>query len=78
MALASLMDSVALDSFRLSSIPSSHMALCLWASIDALVASSSSRALFAFSQSSAVSKGGSDAPRSRGHSYGRDGGGDSL
>ena len=33
------------------------MALCLWASLDALVASSSLRALLAFSQSSAASVG---------------------
>ena len=39
-------------------MPSSQMALHLWASMDALVASSSSRALFAFSQSSATSAGG--------------------
>ena len=34
------------------------MALCLWASVYALVASSSLRALLAFSQSSAASVGG--------------------
>ena len=34
------------------------MALCLWASVDALVVSSSLRALLAFSQSSIVSAGG--------------------
>ena len=34
------------------------MALCLWVSMDALVVSSSSRALLAFSQSSIASAGG--------------------
>ena len=34
------------------------MALCLWASMDTLVANSSSRALLEFSQSSATSAGG--------------------
>ena len=52
------------------------MALHLWVSMDALVANSSSRALLAFSHSSAASAGGSDAPGSSGHGYGRDGGGD--
>ena len=41
--------------------------------MDALVTSSSSKALLAFSQSSVC--GGSDAPRSSSHGYGRDGGG---
>ena len=36
----------------------SQMALCLWASMDALVVSSSSRALLAFPQSSIASTGG--------------------
>ena len=58
MALASLMDSAVADSFLQSSIPSSQMALCLWVSMDTLVASSSSRALLEFSQSSAMSVGG--------------------
>ena len=58
MALASLMDSAVLDSFQQSSIPSSQMAFSLQASMDDLVASSSSRALLAFSQSSAASAGG--------------------
>ena len=58
MALASLMDSAVSDSFQQSSIPSSQTALCLQASMDDLVASSSSRALLAFSQSSATSAGG--------------------
>ena len=48
-ALASLMNLVAWDSFQQSSMPSSQMALCLQASVDALVVSSSSRALLAFS-----------------------------
>ena len=38
-ALASLIDSAAWDSFLQSSIPSSQMALHLWASVDALVVS---------------------------------------
>ena len=42
-ALASLMYSAVLDSFQQSSIPSSQMALCLWASMDDLVTNSSSR-----------------------------------
>ena len=58
MALASLMDSVVLDSFWQSPILSSQTALHLQVSTDALVASSSSRALLAFSQSSAASVGG--------------------
>ena len=58
MALASLMDSAVLDSFQQSSMPSSQMALCLWASMDDLVTNSSSRALLAFSWSSAASVGG--------------------
>ena len=58
MALVSLMDAAVVDSFLQNSIPSSQMALCLWASMDALVASSSCRALLAFSQSSAMSAGG--------------------
>ena len=78
MALASLMDSAVADSFLQSSIPNFQMALHLWASMDALVASSSSRVLLAFSQSSATSVGGIDAPRSSSHGYGRDGGGDPL
>ena len=57
-ALASLMDSVTWDSFRWSSIPSSQMALHLWASMDTLVVSSSLRALLAFFWSSAASAGG--------------------
>ena len=57
MSLASLMDSAVSDSFQQSSIPSSQKALCLQASMDDLVASSSSRALLAFSQSSATSAG---------------------
>ena len=73
MALASLMDSAVADLFLQSSIPSSQMALCLWASMDVLVASSSSRALLAFSWSSATSVGGSDTPRSSSCGYGRDG-----
>ena len=58
MALASLMDSIALDSFWWSSMPNSQMALCLQASMDALVVSSSLRALLAFVQSSTVSNRG--------------------
>ena len=58
MALVSLMDSVTWDSFWWSSIPSSQMALYLQVSMDALVVSSSSRALLAFSQSSIASAGG--------------------
>ena len=56
-ALASLINSAAWDSFWQSSIPSSQMALHLWASMDALVVSRSSRALFAFTQSSIASTG---------------------
>ena len=77
MALASLMDSVVVDSFLPSSIPSSQTALHLQSSMDTLVASSSSRALLAFSQNSAMSVGG-DAPRSSSHGYRRDGGRDPL
>ena len=55
-ALASLMESVALDSFQRSSVPSSQMALCL--SMDALVVSSSLKALLAVAQSSIASTGG--------------------
>ena len=62
MALASLMDSVALDSFQWSSIPSSQIAWCLWVSMVALVANSSLRALLAFSHSSATSVGGVTLP----------------
>ena len=58
MALASLMDSAVLHSFQRSYIPNSQMALHLQVSMDDLVASSSSRALLAFSQSSAASVGG--------------------
>ena len=58
MALASLMDLVASDSFQRSSIPSSQMALCLWASMDAMEANSSLWALLAFFHSSAASVGG--------------------
>ena len=57
MPLASLIDSAVTDSFLQSSIPSSQMPLHLWASMDALVASSSSRVLLTFSQSSAMSEG---------------------
>ena len=39
-------------------MPSSQMALCLQASLDALVVSRSSRALLAFAQSSIASNGG--------------------
>ena len=42
--LASLIDLAAWDSFRQSTMPSSQMALCLWASMDALMVSRSSRA----------------------------------
>ena len=55
MALASLMDLVVSDSFQQSSVPSSQTALHLQASMDALVASNSSRALLTLSQSSAAS-----------------------
>ena len=58
MALASLMDSATSDLFLQCSMPNSQMALCLQASMDALVASSSSRALLAFSWSSAIYMGG--------------------
>ena len=58
MALASLMDSAVSDSFGQSSVPSSQTALStLWASMDDLVARSSSRPLLAFSQSSGTSVG---------------------
>ena len=57
-ALASLMDSVALDLFQWSSMPSSQMALHLWASMDALVVSSFSKALLAVAWSSIVTTGG--------------------
>ena len=52
MALASLMDSAVSDLLQQSFVPSSQMALCLWVSMDDLVASRSSRALLAFSQNS--------------------------
>ena len=51
------MDSAVSDSFQWSSIPGSQTALHQQASMDDLVASSSSRALLAFFQSSAVSAG---------------------
>ena len=57
-ALACLMDSVTWDSFWWSSIPSSQMALHLQVSMDALVVSSSLRALLAFLQSSIASARG--------------------
>ena len=62
MALGSLKDSVAWDSILQSSTPSHQTVLCLQASMDALVASTSSRALLAFSQSSAASAGGVTLP----------------
>ena len=62
MALDPLMDFIAWDSFQQSSIPSSQMALCLQASMDALVANSSLRALLAFSHSSTASAGGVTLP----------------
>ena len=55
MALALLIDLAAWDLFWQSSIPSSQMALCLQASVDALVVSRSWRASLAFSQSSIAS-----------------------
>ena len=57
-ALASLMDSAVSELFQQSSIPSSQTAFCLQASMDDLVASSSSMALLAFSQSWTTSAGG--------------------
>ena len=58
MALASLMDSAVLESFWRSSIPNSQTAFCLQVSMDDLVASSSSRALLAFSWSWPMFAGG--------------------
>ena len=58
MALASLTDSAVLESLQQSSMPSSQTTSCLWALIDDLVASSSSRALLAFSQRWLASAGG--------------------
>ena len=58
MAPASLMDSAVSESFQQCSIPSSQTAFCIWASMDDLVANSSSRALLAFSQSWPTSAGG--------------------
>ena len=58
MALASSMDSTVSESFQWSSMPSSQTTFCLWASMDDLVASSSSKALLAFSQSRPTSAGG--------------------
>ena len=58
MALSSLMDSAVLELFQWSSMPSSQTTFCLWASMDDLVASSSSRALLAFSQIWPTSAGG--------------------
>ena len=78
MALASLMDSAVLESFLQSSLPSSQMVLCLWASMDDLVASSSFKALLAFSQSSAASVGGVMLLDLVVAAMGRDGGRDSL
>ena len=57
-ALASLMDSAVSELFLQSSMPSSQTAFCLQASMYGLVASSSSRALLAFSQSLPTSTGG--------------------
>ena len=57
MALASLMDCTILESFQQSSMPSSQTTFCLQASMDDLVASHSSRALLAFSQSWSMSVG---------------------
>ena len=57
-ALVSLMDSAVSESFQQSSIPSSLTAFHQWVSMDDLVASSSSRALLAFSQSWPTSAGG--------------------
>ena len=56
-ALASLIDAATLDSLWQRATFSSHMALCLWASMDALVVSRSSRALLALVQSSIMSSG---------------------
>ena len=53
-ALASLIDSAAWDSFQWSTMPSSQMALCLQASMDALVVSRSSRDLLAFAHGNPV------------------------
>ena len=58
MALASLMDSAVLESFHRSSMPSSQATFCLQGSMEDLVASSSSRALLAFSQRWLASAGG--------------------
>ena len=58
MALASLMDSAVSELFQQSSISSYQTAFCLWVSMDDLVASSSSRALLAFSWSWPTAAGG--------------------
>ena len=57
-ALAFLMDSTVLESFWWSSMPSSQTTFCLQALMDDQVASSSSRALLAFSQGWLTSAGG--------------------
>ena len=57
-ALASLIDSAAWDLLQARATLSSHMALCLQTSMDALVDRKSSRALLAFSQSSGLSSRG--------------------
>ena len=57
-ALASLMDSAVLESFRWRSIPSSQTAFCLQASMDDLVANSYSKALLGFSWSWPTTVGG--------------------
>ena len=49
-ALASLVDSVVLESFQQGPMPSSQTNICQWALMDDLVASSPSRASLATSQ----------------------------
>ena len=58
MTLASLMDSAVSELFQWSSMPSSQTTFCLWALMDDLLASSSSRALLSFSQRWLTSMGG--------------------
>ena len=78
MALASLLDLATCDSSQQSSVPSSQMALHLWASVDALVVSRSSRALLAFAQSSIASARGMTLSALEAVAMGEDAGGDPL
>ena len=55
--MASLMDTAARDLLWQRAMPSSQMALCLWASMDALVVRNSLRALLASARSSSLSTG---------------------